>query len=140
MSIISPEKVVFETESDLVDYVTKGFVPTKKSFEKVMSKMYNPNSDDEVRDPNSNEVFIPGRVLLNCDRGTMDMVLRQVYANRVRNRNIILTTIGVIGGVMLIGAIRGGSKKKDADDVDFQSFGIDTDIIGDGPIAMIDDI
>lgn len=139
MSIISPEKIVFETEADLIDYVTKGFVPTKKSFEKFMSKMYNPNGEDEVRDPNSNEVFIPDRVFFNCDRDTMDMVLRQVYANRVRNRNIMLTAIGVIGGIMLIGTIRGGHKKKDDDDIDFQSFSA-SDVLGDGPIASIDDI
>lgn len=138
MSIISPEKIVFETEADLVDYVTKGFVPTKKSFEKFMSKMYNPNGEDEVRDPNSNTVFIPERVFFNCDRDTMDMVLRQVYANRVRNRNIMLTAIAVIGGLMLIGYHPWQHKKKD-EEIDFQSFSAG-DILADGPVASIDDI
>lgn len=138
MSIISPEKIVFESQEDLIDFVTRGLVPSKKNFEKVMRKMYCPNADDEVRDPNSNELFIPERVLIDCDCDTMNMVLNRVYANRVRNRNMILTAAGIIGGVMLIGAIR-GNKKKDDDEDGYNSFSAGS-YLDDGPVATIEDI
>lgn len=137
MSIISPEKIVFESQEDLVDFVTRGLVPSKKNFEKVMAKMYYPNADDEVRDPNSKELFIPERLFIQCDRDTMNIVLNRVYANRVRNRNIILVAAGVVGSVMLLGAIR-GNKKKD-DDGDYNSFSAGN-YLDDDPVATIGDI
>lgn len=135
--IINPDKIVFNSELDVVDYVSKGLVPTRKNFLNLMDKMSNPDSDGEPRDPQSKDIYLPERVLINCDSETMNSVLRQVYANRVRNRNIVLTVIGVVGGIMLIGTIRGGCKKKDKDDDDYQSFA-SCDILDDGPVAKIE--
>ena len=123
---MKPEKIAFEYASDVVDYVSRGMVPTKKNFEKVINKVKNPDEDDPTT---TNEVYIPSRIFINCDKDTMDIALRRVYENRVRNRNIGIGIIGAMAIGLLIGGIASRSKdheennrlddEYDDDDIDY---------------------
>ena len=107
--LTKPEKILFESPSDIVDYVSKGMVPSGKNFERVMLKVRMP--DDNNHEPDLKEVYIPERAMINCDSHTMEMALRRVYENRVRNRNITLALIGTAAITLLLGSM--GSKKND---------------------------
>ena len=113
--LINPEKLVFENPYDVINYVSKGMVPTKKNFDKVISKVRFPDNDDS----NHNEKpYIPNRLFIDCDTETMYMALNQVYKNRVRNRNISVGLLAILAAGLLIGGARSKSKSDDKDDFD----------------------
>ena len=111
--IISPEKIVFENTTDIVDYVSRGMIPTRKNFEKVMLKVRCPDETEVAED----EVYIPNRIFINCDENALNDALTRVYENRVRNRNITLAVVGIAALSLLIGKAS-SSKKKNSDSDD----------------------
>lgn len=116
MSIIDPKKVVFETEEDVVDYVSRGLPPTKKKYKEFINRVSSPLSDLDMDDSEivGDTVIIRESLFLNCDKDTLQRSLERVYANRIRNRNIILTLTAVTAGVILFGSIK-SSRCKDSD-------------------------
>ena len=125
--IINPEKMVFENTTDIIDYVSRGLPPTKKNFEKIIFKVKHPDSEET----GTNEVYIPERLFINCDNDTMTEALNRVYANRIRNRNVAITTaIGIVAIGLIFGKMSSGKHKKDKDedDVNTDSF-FDSDLL-----------
>lgn len=116
MSIIDPKKVVFETEEDVVDYVSRGLPPTKKKYKEFINRVSSPLSDLDMDDSEivGDTVIIRESLFLNCDKDTLQRSLERVYANRIRNRNIILTLAAVTAGAILFGSIK-SSRCKDSD-------------------------
>lgn len=99
--IAKPEKVVFETNKDVVDYITKGLPPTKKQFNAVMNAL---NDDEDIHEKIPGvDVIIPSTVKNDIDIDQFNEICRQVYHNRIRNRNI---AIGV-GSVLALGVFIG---------------------------------
>lgn len=109
--LMKPEKIAFEYANDVVDYVSRGMVPSRKNFEKIINKVKNPDEDDSIT---TNEVYIPKKIFINYDKDTMDITMRRVYENRVRNRNI---GIGIIGA-MVLGLLIGGIASRSNDHED----------------------
>lgn len=110
MSVFNPKRIVFESEEDVIDYVSRGLPPTKKNFDQFITAVKSPADELSVK---GDGVSIPRSIFIECDNATMDIALRRVYANRIHNRNILLTTAGIIAGVICIGAIRSNCKKDD---------------------------
>ena len=102
--LCNPERVIFEYKTDVIDYVTKGMVPTKKNFNQVMEKVRTP----DVVKPDQG-VYIPDGLFLNSDRYSFEDIMQRVYKNRVRNRNIGLGVAGIVVAGVLIGCMFGGS-------------------------------
>lgn len=101
--ITKPEKIVFETTEDVVDYISKGLPPTKKNFNKVMIA-WNSSIDEYAKEDQpipGKDTIIPANAKMNIDNDTFNAICERVYKNRVRNRNIALG----IAGVLLLGSI-----------------------------------
>lgn len=136
MAIIKPERVAFETDVDIIDYVSRGMVPTKKNFEKIAYKLLNPDENDIPKIDDN--VYISQDLLGYRDPETMEFVLRRVYANRVRNRNIAFGIAGAIGGIVLLSMLSSHRKKKHISDIELNIDGFSTDVsIDDGPEVTI---
>lgn len=113
MSIVKPERIVFETESDLIDYVGRGMVPTKKNFQKFIIKVHNPDDENIYGPGDITQVSISKNLFLkDCDPETMDRILTRMYQNRVHNRNVMLAVGGIIGGILAVGMIGSGCKHR----------------------------
>lgn len=112
--IIKPEKMVFEDTNDIIDYVSRGMVPTRKNFEKVMFKVRCPDTNDKKEE---NQVYIPEHLFINCSESDLAYALDRVYENRRRNQKIgiaaILITIGI--GCLLGGAASNNKKKEESE-------------------------
>lgn len=117
MSIIDPKKVVFETEEDVVDYVSRGLPPSKKKYKEFINRVSSPLNDLDMDDSEivGDTVIIRESLFLDCDKDTLQRSLERVYANRIRNRNIILTLAAVTAGAILFGSIK-SSRCKDSDE------------------------
>ena len=105
--IIKPEKVVFESSSDVIDYITKGLPPTKKNFNAVMDAFNNEVPEGQTQIPGVN-IIIPRDAKLEIDNEAFNKICRQVYKNRIRNRNLV---IGVTAA-LTVGAIGVGRSRK----------------------------
>ena len=122
MMVVQPERIAFTEQDDIIDYVTKGLPPTKKNFEKVISKVKNPDNSGDFYYRNAPkagvEVVINDYVVPYDQRDQLDHTLKRVYKNRIQNRNTIL----IVGGLAVLGAIGiligggGSSKNDDSDD------------------------
>lgn len=126
MSIIDPKKVVFETEEDVVDYVSRGLPPTKKKYKEFINRVSSPLSDLDMDDSEivGDTVIIRESLFLNCDKDTLQRSLERVYANRIRNRNIILTLAAVTAGAILFGSIK-SSRSKDSNEGEKENTSMD---------------
>lgn len=110
MAMINPERIVFESEKDLVDFVARGMVPRRKDFDKFIVKVRNP--DDEHGEGDITKVRIGKNVFLkDYDNEVIDRVLTRVYEDRVHNRNMMLTVAGIAAGI--VGVLMFGSGNKD---------------------------
>lgn len=111
--LIDPQYVVFETKEDIVDYITKGILPPKRShFNKVITKIKCPDNHVYVELNKGKEVVIEDSVILESERELMEDVMKRVYENRVTNRNILLGSLGAIGSVFGLLIYLLNSKKK----------------------------
>lgn len=117
--IINPEKLVFECTNDVVDYIGRGLPPTRKQFDRLMEAVENPI--EGICDPDSPE--LQGRVIIRKEdisnwtnnmfvRMEVNKVLQEMYANRIRNRNI---AIGIGAVALLVGLIFSSGKKSEKD-------------------------
>ena len=120
--IVNPEKICFETTDDVIDYVSAGLPPTKKNFEKVITKVKKPDTylgDAYYRNaPRAGiEVIIDESVINPSDRNAIDYTLRRVYKNRIRNRNTALIASGVIGLGILGFIFNGKNSSNEPDEI-----------------------
>ena len=99
---IDPKRVMFESQKDVIDYVSGGILPPSKSqFEEMINRVRNPL--DSTKDTTSlvgNDVIITDKVVPDDEKEMLDKVLRRVYENRVKRRNAYIL-IGVLAGVAL---------------------------------------
>lgn len=89
--LIDPKKLVFETRADIIDYVSRGFVPHRKYFNAVMSKVANPDASFTIPDKITKEVVIPEGIIPDEEKEMFDRVMRRIYDNRARNRDVALS-------------------------------------------------
>lgn len=110
--LIDPKNIVFETRDDVIDFVTKGFIPPKKSnFEKVMNKVKNPDDEATFNSNKGKEVTILDSAMNEEERKLLEEMMNRVYGNRVSNRNKLFTgisfmTAGSIGAALLYRLIK----------------------------------
>lgn len=115
---IDPKKIAFETREDIVDYVSRGFLPPPKShFDQVMDKVRNPDENDEtISAKKGKEVVIP-KTIIKEDAAILENILTRVYKNRIRNRNITLAGLGTLATGVIIGMIKCGINNRDRSDL-----------------------
>lgn len=94
MSIMNPAQIKFESQDDVIDYVTRGIPPRKKDFEDLM------DSIRDSSDPANHVVVAPG-LEFDMDEDAFVNAMNRVYKNRCRNRNILIGAGIVIGGIMI---------------------------------------
>jgi len=112
--LVEPKRVVFKERSDIVDYITMGFLPPPEEyFHQVMRKVRNPDPDDESsRKKVGKEVVITEDVIHEEDRDTVESVMKRVYYNRMRNCNKFLVGLGAVALVLTGQAARRKKKNK----------------------------
>lgn len=103
MIIVNPEMVAFENTKDIVDYIGKGIPPTRKQFNRLMERVKNPlpNDTDPKAPENLSKIIIREEDIANWRsseyvQAEVTKVLEQMYADRIRNRNIAIG-VGEIG-------------------------------------------
>ncbi len=111
MILVKPGEISFETQNDIIDYITKGIPPRKHDFELVMSRFMNPDSDTNIVDENGNKISSKSKddvyispMAIPTDlksRELLEKAMERVYANRCRNRNILLGIAGISGVIGL---------------------------------------
>lgn len=112
--LVNPKYVEFESMQDIVDYVSRGFMPpSKKNFHQVIEKVNLPDSVDSIENKIGNEVVISEELIDDENRDCLAIALQRVYTNRVRNRNIAIGTIVGTTGLILLAMLIGGSSKKE---------------------------
>lgn len=108
--ITDPKTIVFETPDDLIDYVTRGIVPSNKNFNEFINAVKNPSTGERNKDV----VFITKDALTYKDTITreeeLEKLLRRVYKNEVRKRNETIITAGI--GLLAISAFKLLSENK----------------------------
>lgn len=92
--ITNPEKIYFESTDDAVNYVSKGLVPRKKDYEKLVNALNNEEG---------NGIRFSEDVTTNAD--AVAHVLDIIYTNRVKHRNI---SIAAMAGFFIAGIFLGG--------------------------------
>lgn len=113
--IINPERIVFESTNDIVDYISKGFPPTKNQFDRLMTAVNNPVDSRESRRPGY-DVIITKECVKDWNdpvyvQNTVNEILNEVYKNKVAMRNTVIATgaVVIVGGIAI--AALGNSKK-----------------------------
>ena len=110
MILMKPEKIYFEDQNDVVDYVAKGLPPVKKNFDKVVDSIGKDKKED-------GKPYIPSNVL-DMDADALKGVLHRVYEDNRKNYLIG----GIVAGSIILGLgaalIFGGgeSDKKNSED------------------------
>lgn len=102
--LTKPENLKFEKPEDYIDYVARGFIPSKANFTNVKAAVADPNELlDKCMNVNSQQM--------------LNICLDRIYEDRLRNRRI---TIGAFIGMLILGLFIGkavnNSHKKDEDD------------------------
>ena len=95
--LIKPEKILFENINDVIDYITKGFPPTKNNYDKIIFKIMNP--DNPQCDDTNDSVSISKDDLKKIDRGALIYTLDRVYQNKINNTKH--AAIGIGAGLLL---------------------------------------
>jgi hypothetical protein len=92
--LTDPKMIKFESRRDVVDYVTRGFLPPlRKDFNKVMAKLDNPDSEVDVKSKRGKEVVIPDGIINKETRHVMKELMEDVYENRVENRKKLFIVV-----------------------------------------------
>lgn len=116
MIFVKPEKVYFENQNDVIDYVTKGLPPRKKDFDKVIGSI-------GVEKKEEGKPFIPEAVL-DMDASELKDVLHRVYEDNRKNYMIG----GIVAGSIIVGLVAaliiggGDDKKSDNEEVEVYEF------------------
>ena len=105
MLLVKPEKIYFEDQNDVIDYVAKGLPPRKKDLRKVMNSL-------GVNEKVPNEPYI-GSNILNIEKDDLKAVLNRVYEDNKKNYMI---GAGIAVGTLVLGVglgllIGGGSNE-----------------------------
>lgn len=107
--IKNPKKVTFNTPMDVVDYITKGAVPTKKNFELILNAIKEQGENPAIEDTAVNYDSVETWITQDESAEITDIVniLNRVYYNRRKNmiRRIPLyiaaTAAGAVAGFIL---------------------------------------
>lgn len=114
MSMIDPTKIKFESQSDVIDYVTKGLPPKKKDFEALMSAIEDRSTAPTTEENNNpNHVVIAPGVEFDMDDDALSNALHQIYGNRRHNRNILIGAAVVVGALVFMGGSHQHSRIKE---------------------------
>lgn len=101
MSIIDPVFVEFESEEDIIDYLTRGIVPGRKNAKKVFNAIRNPLTEEEAKIKIGSEVVIRDNLIPVNDVDIFERTVRRAYENRVKNRNnMICGASFIVAGVL----------------------------------------
>lgn len=111
MVFVQPTMIRFENKQDIVDYVSRGVMPTKKNFEAVMAQVRYPTKGPRTQDPK--RVYIEDGVIPAEDRELVAALMERVYENRRWNRNVALATIGGVAGIVLLGTLCSHASEKE---------------------------
>ena len=98
------DKVRFESVADIVNYVTKGRIPSKKNFDALIEALSNSQGiviPEGIVDEQERNAFFINEVR---SRDQIKMILTQAYENRRKNRRTIITLAAILG----LGLITGG--------------------------------
>ena len=104
MLLVDPKNVVFESRTDIVDYVAKGIPPRKKDFNKVMEAIHQQGEDVDG-------VSIPSDIFI-VDAEEFESVLRRIYEVNCRKRNLIIAGIGIAAALFVGSKIVSHAKEK----------------------------
>ena len=106
--LIDPKYVKFEKKDDVVDYISKGFLPPrKKYYDQLVAKIQNPDMDIVDNDPRrGKELLMPADVMTDEEMSILD----KVYKNR--KKNLIKGGIGLGIATLLLGFASYKKKKK----------------------------
>ena len=140
-SFVTPKKIEFETDLDVVRYTAGGLLPPKKqNFEAVMEAL---TADPEMRsngdgdfdgDSLASAVFTPSgtEIVISYipkDNEALRKYMEEVYKRRCRNRNILLTVAGIAAVGLIIGKIKHSHHdKQEATDCSYVSLEVPEDM------------
>lgn len=124
--ITNPKKIYFETEKDIIDYVSKGIVPSRKNFSKVINGVIFPDNEISAKEKMGKDVVIKEGIIANEDKDAINRALNIVYDNRVKNRN--LTILGMVG-LFAAGFFIGSSVSSSSSNKNEESASVDYEII-----------
>lgn len=121
MIIMKPEKIIFETQNDIIDYVGRGLPPTKKNFRKLKEAIVDVKFQEKLPEESStkvpgNDVIIPSHLVLDLDDETFNNILDRMYTNRVRTCKFTLGALGIIAAGLLIGKVRSSKEDNESED------------------------
>jgi hypothetical protein len=91
MIFIKPTEIDFESENDVIDYVSKGIAPMRKDFDNLISMI-------------SDEDTAPYCMSGIIDKDRFIDGLTRVYENNCRKRNALVIGLGVITIASIAGA------------------------------------
>lgn len=101
MSIVDPKFVEFESEEDIVDYLTRGIIPKRKNAKKVFNAIKNPLSEEEAKMKIGSEVIIRDNIIPVNDVDVFERTVKRAYENRVKNRNNMICGASFIAAGLL---------------------------------------
>lgn len=120
-------KLHFETQKDIIDYVSRGMCPTKENFNALMMQVRTPvivTPDD----PNNGKIVqIDPNAVTDENREVVAAIMERVYENRKWNRNMMIAgTIGVIAlGLLIHHGVSSSDEKDTKDDKDLVLYRLD---------------
>lgn len=110
---VDPNKVFFESNTDLVNYVAQGLAGSKKNFAAFMDGI-----DKAItHDPSAPNWFGP-YVTFNLSPDELTEILRTVHKEKVKTRNRYGIIIGIMTVLLGISTIQGISKDHKIDSLE----------------------
>lgn len=117
MLLIKPEVIQFEKPNDVIDYVTRGFPPSRAKFEGVMTALKTTYDDVCVDGASTNgkSIVIKKNIIPEeIDIDVYEDILRRTYNNRITNTATAAVLVAITFGV---GFLIGKSSAKDDKDM-----------------------
>lgn len=112
--IINPNKIAFHSEYDVVDYVTKGFVPKQEDYQRVIAKLRHPDPISTINEKIGKEPVIPENMIEPYSAEILADALDRVYHNRKRNQKVCIGVAIGVTAACLVGATCCYIDKKDS--------------------------
>jgi len=112
--LIDPKYKVYDSKEDIIDYVTRGFLPPRQAyFDALIEKVRTPDQDVIENDERQGKEVLISERIINCGgaKTTAD-VLERVYENRKRNFIKGSIGLGIIGTLLTIIGIKTSRKNK----------------------------
>jgi len=113
--MMNPAQIQFESQNDVIDYVTKGLPPRKKDFQSLMDAIEHRSPDDASVDKENpgSRVIIRQGIEFDMDDDALVNALNHIYKNRVHNRNILIGAGVVIGALVFMGGMKQHNRIKE---------------------------